>query len=123
MNEELVERLADCGHPEVRYPHGNVFQYLDDDGTRVSVLAERAHVTKQAMAQIVGHLEEHGYVERVPDPDDRRAKLVRTTDRGRAVFAVAREFVKEVEARLEERMGQAKVRRLTTLLEELNQAL
>lgn len=51
------------------------------------------------------------------------AKLVRTTDRGRAVFAVAREFVKEVEARLDERMGQAKVRRLTTLLQELNEAL
>ena len=123
MNEELVERLAERGHPEVRYPHGNVFQYLDDGGTRVSVLAERAHVTKQAMAQLVAHLEEHGYVERVPDPDDRRAKLVRTTDRGRAVFAVAREFVKEVEARLDARMGQAKVRRLTALLQELNEAL
>jgi DNA-binding MarR family transcriptional regulator len=123
MNEQLVERLAESGHPELRNPHSNVFQYLDDGGTRVSVLAERAHVTKQAMAQLVSHLEQHGYVERVPDPADRRAKLVRTTARGRAVFAVAREFVEEVEARLDARMGHAKVKRLTALLEDLNDAL
>jgi DNA-binding MarR family transcriptional regulator len=123
MNEQLVERLAQRGHPEVRYPHGNVFQYLDDAGTRVSVLAERAHVTKQAMAQLVAHLEEHGYVERVPDPGDGRAKLVRATPRGRAVYAVAREFVKEVEGRLDERLGAAKVQRLRILLEELGEAL
>ena len=95
MNEELIGRLAEGGHTEVRLPHGNVFQYLDDEGTRVGVLAERAHMTKQAMAQLVAHLEEHGYVERIPDPADRRAKLVRTTARGRDVFAIVRAFVAE----------------------------
>jgi hypothetical protein len=53
--------------------------------------------SKQAMAQLVAHLEEHGYVERVPDPHDRRAKLVRTTERGREVFAIARAFLADVE--------------------------
>ena len=123
MNEELLDRLAERGHPAVRYSHGNVFQFLDDSGTRVSVLAERAQVTKQAMAQLVSHLEEHRYVERVPDPGDRRAKLVRATPRGRAVFAVARELMEEVEGRLDERLGQAKLRRLRALLQELNDAL
>jgi len=51
------------------------------------------------MAQLVAHLEAHGYVERVPDPADRRAKLVRTTARGRAVFAIVREFVAELDER------------------------
>ena len=123
MSEELMERLVERGHPEVRVSHGSVFQFLDDDGTRVSVLAERAQVTKQAMAQLVAHLEEHGYVDRVPDPDDRRAKLVRATDRGREVFAVARELMADVEARLTERLGEAKLRRLRTLLGELDAAL
>jgi DNA-binding MarR family transcriptional regulator len=59
----------------------------------------------------------------VPDPGDRRAKLVRATDRGREVFAVARELVDEVDARLTERLGDAKLRRLRTLLEELGAAL
>ena len=123
MSDELMRRLEERGHPEVRLAHGNVFQFLDDDGTRVSVLAERAQVSKQAMAQLVAHLEEHGYVERVPDPRDRRAKLVHATERGREVFAVAREVTAEVEARVTEALGEAKVRRLRALLEELGAAL
>ena len=123
MSEALVARLAAHGHPEVRYAHGAVFQYLDDAGTRVSDLAERAHMTKQSMAQLVAHLEAHGYVERVPDPADRRAKLVRATERGSEVFAVARELVAELDARLEARLGRAKLQRLRALLEELNDAL
>jgi DNA-binding MarR family transcriptional regulator len=123
MSEELIATLASRGHPEVRYAHGSVFQYLDDAGTRVNVLAERAQVTKQAMAQLVAHLEEHGYVERVPDPADRRAKLVRTTVRGREVFAIVGEFVTELEARLALRLGRAKLERLRGLLVELDGAL
>ena len=123
INEQLLQRLAERGHPQVRSVHGNVFQYLDDAGTRVSLLAQRAEVSKQAMAQLVAHLELHGYVERVPDPSDRRASLVRATARGRAVFAVARELTAEVEARLEERLGAAKLRRLRALLAELDAAL
>ena len=123
MNARLVDRLAERGHPEVRSSHGNVFQYLDDDGTRVSLLAERAQVSKQAMAQLVAHLEDHGYVERVADPRDGRAKLVRATDRGRDVYAIAREVMGEVEARLTEQLGETKLRRLRALLQELDAAL
>src|SRR3712207_1207944 len=96
-SERLHERFAERGHPDVRAPHGNVLQFLDDAGTRVSVLAGRAQITKQSMAELVAHLERHGYVERVPDPEDRRAKLVRATARGREVYAIAREFVAELE--------------------------
>lgn len=123
MNARLLQRLGEQGHPGVRPAHGNVLQYLDDDGTRVGLLAERAQVSKQAMAQLVAHLEARGYVERVPDPRDGRAKLVRATDRGREVYAIAREVVAEVEAQLTERMGEAKLRRLRALLAELDAAL
>jgi DNA-binding MarR family transcriptional regulator len=120
LNAELIERLAERGHPEVRLPHGNVLQYLDDAGTRVSVLSERAHLTKQAMAQLVEHLEHHGYVERVPDPADRRARRVRATARGREVYAVVRDFIADVDARLDRELGADKMRRLRALLEDLN---
>jgi len=123
MTDELMQRLAERGHPEVRFAHGNVLQYLDDDGTRIGVLAERAGVSKQAMAQLVTHLERHGYVERSVDPADRRAQLIRATDRGREVFALAREFMAEIDARLEQRLGPADKRRLRELLEALNDAL
>src|SRR3954451_7730531 len=119
----LHERLAERGHPDVRAPHGNVFQYLDADGTRVSVLAERAQITKQSMAELVAHLERHGYVERVPDPTDGRAKLVRATARGREVYAIARQVVAELEEEWTRRLGTAKMRRLRQLLEELNAGL
>jgi DNA-binding MarR family transcriptional regulator len=122
-SERLHERFAQRGHPEVRTPHGNVFGFLDDEGTRVSVLAQRAQVTKQSMAELVAHLERHGYVERVPDPADGRAKLVRATPRGKELYAIAREFVAELEQRWTEQLGARKMRQLRQLLVELNETL
>src|SRR5919197_5610206 len=118
--ERLHRRFAERGHSEIRPPHGNVMQFLDDGGTRVSVLADRAHMTKQSMAELVAHLERHGYVERVPDPSDRRAKLVRTTAKGQELHTIARAFVAELEGRWAERIGKAKMRQLKQLLAELN---
>src|SRR3954453_1065500 len=100
LNGLVLARLAERGPPEVRAAHSAVFQYLDDTGTTVSLLAERAQMTKQAMAELVHHLEAHGYVRRVPDPADRRAKLVRATERGREVLAIARALVPEIEERV-----------------------
>ena len=119
----LHERFAERGHPEVRAPHGNVLQYLDAGGTRVSVLAERAQVTKQSMAELVAHLEHHDYVERVPDPQDRRAKLVRPTTRGQEVYGIAREFVADIEAEWTAKLGERKIATLRKLLKELNETL
>jgi DNA-binding MarR family transcriptional regulator len=121
--ELLHRRFAERGHPEVRPPHGNVMQFLDDDGTRVGVLAERAQITRQSMAELVAHLERLGYVERVPDTSDGRAMLVRATPRGKQLYAIAREVVAEVEAEWTKRLGKAKMRQLRQLLEELNDAL
>src|SRR6187551_3173464 len=98
LNNLVIVRLAERGHGAVRPSHGAVFQYLDDTGTTVSVLAERAQMTKQAMAELVAHLETHGYVTRVPDPADRRAKLVRPTADGREVIRIAQELVPQLEA-------------------------
>jgi DNA-binding MarR family transcriptional regulator len=119
-NELLHERLAERGHPEVRVPHGNVLQFLDAEGTRVSELARRAQITKQSMAELVAHLEHHGYVVRVPDPADRRAKLVRPTTLGDEVYAIAREVVAELEDRLVRRLGADRVATLHELLQEVN---
>ena len=119
----LHKRFAARGHPDIRAPHGNVMQFLDDAGTRVSALAERAQMTKQSMAELVAHLERLGYVERVQDPTDRRAKLVRATPRGRELYAIAREVVAEIEAEWTRRLGKTKMGQLRSLLEELNASL
>jgi DNA-binding MarR family transcriptional regulator len=121
--ELLHRRFAERGHPEIRPVHGNVMQYLDDEGTRVSDLADRAQITKQSMAELVARLESLGYVERVADPSDRRAKLVRATRRGKELYAIAHEVVAELEAEWTRRLGKAKMRQLRALLEELNEEL
>jgi DNA-binding MarR family transcriptional regulator len=122
-SEELHRRIAERGHPHVRAPHGDVFGFLDDAGTQVTELARRAQITRQSMTELVAHLERHGYVERVPDPADRRASLVRATARGREVYAIAREAVADIEREWTGKLGTAKMRRLRALLEELNDAL
>lgn len=105
LNDIALARLAATGHEQVRAAHGVVFQHLDDTGTTVSALAERAQMTKQAMAELVAHLERHGYVTREPDPADRRAKLVVPTDRGAEVVAIAQSTVPALENALKSLLG------------------
>jgi DNA-binding MarR family transcriptional regulator len=123
INEHIDARLAEHGHTHIRPAHSNVFVWLEDDGTRVSVLAERARITKQSMGELVAHLEQHGYVERIPDPTDRRAKLVRPTASGHALYPIARAAIAEVVDGWSARLGQAKMRQLRELLEELDAML
>ncbi len=123
LNGVVLARLAERGHPEVRAAHSAVFQYLDDTGTTVSALAERAQMTKQAMAELVHHLEAHGYVSRVPDPADRRAKLVLATERGREVLAIARALVPEIEERVGAIVGAERVPSLVADLDAIRAAL
>jgi DNA-binding MarR family transcriptional regulator len=119
LNDIVVARLAVRGHDVVRPAHGAVFQYLDDTGTTVSVLAERAQMTKQAMAELVQHLESHGYLTRVPDPNDRRAKLVLPTERGHEVIAIAQGLVPELEGQVTKLLGVDRTRALRQDLETI----
>jgi DNA-binding MarR family transcriptional regulator len=112
INGVVPRRLAEQGHAAVRTAHGAVFQYLDDDGTTVSTLAERAEMTKQAMAELVQYLEQHGYVRRVPNPQDGRAKLVLPTAKGQEVVAIAQSLVPDLEQRLIKALGRTRWREL-----------
>lgn len=122
VNELVLERLAAAGHAAVRSPHAAVFQYLDDDGTTVSLLAERAQMTKQAMTELVVHLERHGYLAREPDPSDRRAKLVRPTARGLEVVDLAQAMVPELEAQVTGDLGEGRLDSLRRDLESIRRA-
>jgi DNA-binding MarR family transcriptional regulator len=119
LNNRVVVRLAECGHAVVRPAHGAVFQYLDGAGTSVARLAERAQMTKQAMAELVIHLEKHGYVVRRPDPEDRRAKLVVPTRKGMEVFAIAQELIPEIEREIDTLVGPRRAAALRADLDRL----
>jgi len=123
LNDVVLARLAQQGHQAVRPAHAAVFQYLDDTGTTVSLLAERARMTKQAMAELVRHLETHGYVRRVPDPTDGRAKLVLPTDLGNQVIDVAQGLAPEIEQRISALLGTERMSALRTDLETLRRGV
>jgi DNA-binding MarR family transcriptional regulator len=117
--DELFTRLAAEGFEDLRPAHSPVFQHLERDGTRIGVLAERARMTNQSMGYLVDALESRGYVERRPDPDDRRAALVVITDRGREQIAAARRLIAEIERGWEERIGSERMAALREGLEAL----
>ena len=118
--DELHEGLAEAGYPDIRPAHGNVFGYIRKEGSRLTELAEQAQLTKQTMGYLVDYLEEHGYVERGPDPDDQRAKIIRLTDEGRELIGVARAIIGRIETRWAELLGEARIEQLRELLKELN---
>jgi DNA-binding MarR family transcriptional regulator len=116
-----VERgLAAAGHSAIHPPHLPVFEYMDrEHGSRITDLARHANVTVQAMSEVVDYLEKQGYVERVPDPTDRRAKRVRLTARGDALYRAAGRLVSELEAAWTSRLGTRRMRLLKHLLGDL----
>jgi DNA-binding MarR family transcriptional regulator len=117
--DELYRRLAERGFADIRHAHGCVFRWVEPDGTRLTELAELAGHSKQAVGEFVCDLEARGYVERVPDPLDGRAKIIRLTERGGEAKAVARELFAEIEKEWAERIGPERVEALRDALEAL----
>ncbi|MFI7611131.1 MarR family winged helix-turn-helix transcriptional regulator [Nonomuraea terrae] len=117
--ERLHQRLADEGFDGIRYVHGSVFRFIDAEGSRLTTLAERSGLTKQAIGELVGELEDHGYVERVADAGDRRAKIIRLTDQGRLAQVTAARILTEIERRWSRHLGGDQVTMLRRALEEV----
>ena len=120
FDAELNARLRERGYPDVRLAHSALFAHIDPEGTRSSELAGRARITKQGMGQLVADLEKQGYVERVKDPVDRRAKLVRLTKKGRQHVREAREIIGEIEEAYALRLGNGRLETLRAILEDLS---
>jgi MarR family transcriptional regulator, temperature-dependent positive regulator of motility len=119
FDAELNARLRERGYPDVRLAHSALFAHIDPEGTRSSELAERAGMTKQGMGQLVADLEEKGYVVRVEDPADRRAKLVRLTKKGWQHIRDAREIIGKIEEAYAQRLGDGRLETLRAILKDL----
>jgi DNA-binding MarR family transcriptional regulator len=104
---KLFERLRSEGFEHVREGHGCVFGFIDiDQGSRLTEMADRAGLTKQAVGEAVAELETLGYVERVPDPTDRRAKIVMLTPSGLDACLTGRRIFSEIEREWAEEFGE-----------------
>lgn len=117
--EELQRRVADTSYSDIRITHGCVFGNIDPDGTRLTELAERARMTKQSVGEVTSDLEQRGYVERVPDPSDGRAKIIRLTERGRTAQALGFDLIEDIEREWADRFGVDRVAMLREALEEI----
>ncbi len=119
----VTEGLARAGFDDVRPAHTAVFQHIKAEGSRLSELAESAQMTNQSMGYLVDYLEERGYLERVPDPSDRRATLIRLTDRGWEQVRASLRVLAKIEADWARMLGKRDVAELRGLLQELADAL
>ena len=113
----VTARLALRGYDDFPFASASLLWLMDDGGTRSTVLAQRAGVTKQAMSQLVRLMERQGYLEQVPDPTDTRAKVVRMTDRGEAVKTACVEVREELNRKVAGVLGVKEAERLEASLD------
>jgi DNA-binding MarR family transcriptional regulator len=116
----MLDRLHQDGLDDFDAAHLIVFQYPGPQGARPSELAARLRITKQALNYLLGQLEGRGYLERRPDPGDKRSKRIVLTQRGVDAIRVIREAVDEMEQAWAKELGQRRFDELKKLLVELS---
>ncbi|HEX5496860.1 MAG TPA: MarR family transcriptional regulator [Mycobacteriales bacterium] len=113
---EFVDRLDARGYTDLRPMHGLVFQVLRGTGATGTELADRLGVTKQAAGQIIGDLEQRGYLRRQAHPGGGRRRLVVLTDKALRHLAVAGGVLHQLESELADQVDDSA---LTALRAEL----
>lgn len=111
--------LEESGITDVRPTHGCVFRFVHGDGMRLTDLASLAGLTKQSVGEIVDDLAGLGYLERYPDPTDKRAKLIRLTKKGLKAQAIGFSLFEKLESDWAEAFGADRIAALRSLLEEV----
>jgi DNA-binding MarR family transcriptional regulator len=119
VNERAVARIQRGGSPELRLAHTTLFPHITSAGVRLTVIAERLGVTKQAIGPLIDDLERVGVIERVDDPGDKRAKLIRWTRRGRLALEHGLGVLAELERDLAAEVGRGRLAVLGDTLEAL----
>ena len=120
-SDRIFSAMHDAGYDDVTIAQGRLLMGVDPEGTRLSVLADRAQIAKQTATSLVDKLERSGYVERVPDPSDGRARLVRLTARAEAARPVARAEEARIEAEWEAHLGPERMNQLREALTALRE--
>ena len=120
VHRRMLHELRENGFGDIDGPRLAVLLWPGPDGQRPSDLAARMKVTKQALNYLLTDLERLGYLERHPDPDDRRARRLALTDRGRQLVPIIRGAVEQTEREWAALLGASRFEQLRELLVELN---
>lgn len=121
METRVFDGLGAAGFGDITRAQSRVFQRIAPGGSRITDLADQAGVTKQTAGFLVDQLERAGYVERVPDPEDGRARLVRITERGLRSVEASTAIVVDVEAEWTAHLGVDRMAQLRELLDDLRE--
>jgi DNA-binding MarR family transcriptional regulator len=119
MYVDFRKLLDETPYTDIRPTHGCVFRFVHGDGMRLTELASRAGLTKQSVGEIVDDLTDRGYIERFPDPTDKRAKLIRLTAKGLDAQRIGFASFDALETEWAEAFGAKRIAALRTLLEEI----
>jgi DNA-binding MarR family transcriptional regulator len=117
LDEQALQRIATkSGEPRLRRSHTSLLPHIDLAGTRITELAERLGVTKQAVSQLVDELEALNLLARIPDPDDARARRVTFTERGRKGLLEGLQVLRTLELELGEAIGDKRMQQFRAAL-------
>ncbi|HTJ45451.1 MAG TPA: MarR family transcriptional regulator [Kofleriaceae bacterium] len=117
VNERAVHEARASGAKGLRLAHTQLFPHITSDGIRLTELAARLEISKQAVGPLIDELVAQKVVERIPDPDDKRAKLIRWTQRGRRALLHGMTVLDRLERDLAHQIG---ARRMTELADTLD---
>ncbi len=120
FQKRALEGFVAEGHVGLQPAHQAVITHLRVSGTRLTELAQHASMSKQAMGQLIDELERLGYVERVSDPTDGRAKIVRFTPAGLELIKDGTEIASATQREYAQLIGKKKLDLLRDILEELH---
>jgi len=102
---QITDRLRTETHGQIRAAHSPIFIYIEDEGSTLTELAAKARMTTPAMKELIDDVEASGYVVRLPNPKDRRSKLIFTTERGERMIERGRAIIAEIEKEWERILG------------------
>lgn len=116
FDERVLRLVREAGYKEDRLIFHTVIRYLDIKGTRLTELARRANMTKQAMSELVDQVRKFGVVKQQPDPTDRRARLIVFTTAGLKMLEANRRAIRKAESDMQKEIG---IRRMALLQKAL----
>ena len=123
VRDEIFSGVIAAGYDDVTPAHVGLFRYPGLNGQRPTELAEQLQITKQSVNDLLGHLEQHGYLIREPDLRDRRARVVHLTPTGRRLEKTVTGESQAAEVRIAEMLGPRRFTHLRHALEELSEAI
>ena len=123
VRDELYAGVVAAGFEDLNAAHVGLWRHPGLDGLRPSQLADRSGITKQSVNELLSHLEGRGYLDRVPDPADGRARVIRLSAKGRRLERTIYAEAGQAERRIAETLGARRFAQLKSSLEVLTQQL